>query len=63
MDLALESSSEIRYESIGCFQRDSSKSGLINKSSCFLAKTGKLPGAQENLTYRWKALKKLYIYP
>ena len=42
---------------------DSSKSGLINKNRCFLAKTGKLPEARMNLTYRWKALKKLGIYP
>ena len=63
LDLSLESPQDAGYLCVGYFKMASSKSGLINKISCFWPKLEKLPGAQKPLTYRWKALRKLYIYP
>ena len=62
-DLSLESPQDAGYLSVGYFQMAPSKSGPINKIGYFRPINQKELGAQKSLTYRWKALKVLDIYP
>ena len=63
LDLSLESPPDAGYLSVCYFQRAPNQSGLINNIGYFWLIIQKVLGAQKRLTYRWKALKTLDIYP